>query len=842
MAGLLSPHLHRHVSLSQPHQTPRIFSVEPLFCNGSLTCPSASKASTPIAIACISTLPRRRSNASKQRFTVTATARSRHVSSVSHGLACADGWRRDSSIDPRRQTGRVRASRGDSSSSRDGWQGRNEPHRESRFGSRQARTDGRFGGSGGGGWREDERDPRQERDYNEGFDTSGRGRRVEWDHGERGIGGGRERGRGDWREGEGDGERNWRREGSGRWDAGEEGEREGGGRESRARDGYGRFEQDRRGEDPRGEAEQWQERQWDGRGREERSGRSWDTDQRGSFSRDGGSRYSDRGRGRGSGEVPRGARRDYNEGSTSGFRNRGGLRGRRDDAGRGDGSRFREGFKQGSREGEQWESEGRREYDPRGSKREDQAGEDWEGPESGRRESLPGRRVAAVAAGGRFEMRGEERGGARRAGEREGVREGVRGGVREGVRSGVEGKEEEAAWQDPLLHVGEVASVSNAFVKRAVRLRQSSAARRAWGRVLVAGEVPVQEICAPWLQPQGEGDLAALGRGECPLDILLVQSESPSPPPPGLVRVARRVLYVSPAVMSRLAGVQSVGAAAVAAVMLLPASFRVLESGGDDGGGEGAEEDEEAGEEEKGDWDGEGVEGEGRLGEKGGSGGGAEGGRAEGGHGAGRQWFEGEGGARGWGGDMSRVLVLDGVQDPGNLGTLLRTALAFDWVIEKWCGGEWKSGETRRSSMGYLHGVFLLPGCCDPFNDKALRASRGVLFRRPVAVGDWSHLLSLTSHHNLSLLAAHPAAADTADASAGASAPHGICLVLGSEGQGLSATALRLCQPVAIPMPGGAESLNVAVAGGILLFLLGPHSPLPPSHMAADSPPLAVSV
>ncbi|CAI7746619.1 unnamed protein product [Closterium sp. NIES-54] len=212
-------------------------------------------------------------------------------------------------------------------------------------------------------------------------------------------------------------------------------------------------------------------------------------------------------------------------------------------------------------------------------------------------------------------------------------------------------------------------------------------------------------------------------------------------------------------------------------------------------------------------------------------------------------------------------------QDPGNLGTLLRTALAFDW-----------------------HGVFLLHGCCDPFNDKALRASRGVLFRLPVAVGDWSHLLSLTSHHNLSLLAAHPAAAETADASAGASgaaatsdatpaaippapanafppplststtpttttlppsspspsspspssssspAPHGICLVLGSEGQGLSATALRLCQPVAIPMPGGAESLNVAVAGGILLFLLGPHSPLPPSHMAADSPPLAVSV
>ncbi|CAI5961171.1 unnamed protein product [Closterium sp. NIES-64] len=796
MAGLLSPHMHRHVSLSPLHQTPRDFSVEPLLFNGYLTCPRASKASKPIAIACISTLPRRRSNASKQRFSVTATARSRHVSSVSHGFAGADGWRCDSSIDPRKQTGRVRASRGDSSNSRDGWQGRDDPYRESRFGSRQARTDGRFGGSGGGGWREDERDPRQERDYNEGFDASGRERRGEWDRGERKMGGGRERGRGDWREGEGDGERNWRREGSGRWDADEAGERGGGGRESGARDGYGRFEQDRRG-----------------------------GDQRGSFSRDGGSRYSDRGRGRD--EVPRGARRDYNEGSTSGFRNRGGLRERRDDAGRGDGSRFREGFKQGSRNGEQWESEGRREYDSRGYsggfKREDQAGEEWEDLESRmRRESFSGRRVGAAAAGGGSGTRGEERGGTRRARDRDAVREGVRGGV--------EGKEEEGAWQDPPLHVGEVASVSNAFVKRAVRLRQSSAARRAWGRVLVAGEVPVQEICAPWLQAQeggegeaaregrreaeregrgetqgeaqgetqgeaqGQGGLGPIGRGQCPLDILLVQSESPLPPPPGLVRVARRVLYVSPAVMSRLAGVQSVGAAAVAAVMLLPASFKVLESGGDgggDGGGYGGEEEgDEVGEEERGGWDGKGygegeerggvegfvgravegrVEEEGGLGEEKGSLGGGVGREgAEGEHSIGRRWFEREGGGRGWGAGMSRVLVLDGVQDPGNLGTLLRTALAFDWVSETLNPGR---GEEERCKR---------------------RGTSGI--------------------------------------------------VLGSEGQGLSATALRLCQPMAIPMPGGAESLNVAVAGGILLFLLGPHSPLPPSRLSTSPPSLPVSV
>ena len=47
-----------------------------------------------------------------------------------------------------------------------------------------------------------------------------------------------------------------------------------------------------------------------------------------------------------------------------------------------------------------------------------------------------------------------------------------------------------------------------------------------------------------------------------------------------------------------------------------------------------------------------------------------------------------------------------------------------------------------------------------------------------------------------------------------------MCLVLGSEGQGLSETALRACRPVAIPMPGEMESLNVGVAGGILMYLM----------------------
>ena len=56
-----------------------------------------------------------------------------------------------------------------------------------------------------------------------------------------------------------------------------------------------------------------------------------------------------------------------------------------------------------------------------------------------------------------------------------------------------------------------------------------------------------------------------------------------------------------------------------------------------------------------------------------------------------------------------RLLVLDGVQDPGNVGTLLRTALALGW-----------------------DGAALLPGCAEPFSDKCLRASRAAAFRLPV--------------------------------------------------------------------------------------------------------------
>jgi RNA methyltransferase, TrmH family len=139
------------------------------------------------------------------------------------------------------------------------------------------------------------------------------------------------------------------------------------------------------------------------------------------------------------------------------------------------------------------------------------------------------------------------------------------------------------------------------------------------------------------------------------------------------------------------------------------------------------------------------------------------------------------------------IVALDGINDPGNLGTLLRTALALGW-----------------------EGIYLLPGSCDPFNEKAMRAARGAQFKVPLAKGSAEELESLVHKGQF-----HAFVADL----------KGICpeevplltkkvLVLGNEAHGASAEVRRFCAPVTIPMPGEMESLNVAIAGAILFYLL----------------------
>ncbi|KAI5669236.1 hypothetical protein M9H77_19089 [Catharanthus roseus] len=59
--------------------------------------------------------------------------------------------------------------------------------------------------------------------------------------------------------------------------------------------------------------------------------------------------------------------------------------------------------------------------------------------------------------------------------------------------------------------------------------------------------------------------------------------------------------------------------------------------------------------------------------------------------------------------------------------------------------------------LSLVDGVFLLYGCCDPFNEKALRASRGAFFQLPIVSGEWTHLKSLKEESEIRILAEHPA-------------------------------------------------------------------------------------
>ena len=140
-----------------------------------------------------------------------------------------------------------------------------------------------------------------------------------------------------------------------------------------------------------------------------------------------------------------------------------------------------------------------------------------------------------------------------------------------------------------------------------------------------------------------------------------------------------------------------------------------------------------------------------------------------------------------------RYLALEGVQDPGNVGTILRTADAYD-----------------------ADGLILLPGCADIFNHKTVRSSMGAVFRLPAWSCELGRLKELAERSGLPLLGA-ALREDTIDVRE-ADLRRGIIL-LGSEGKGLSEAALSACgQSVRIPMAERCESLNVAAAAATLLW------------------------
>jgi len=141
-----------------------------------------------------------------------------------------------------------------------------------------------------------------------------------------------------------------------------------------------------------------------------------------------------------------------------------------------------------------------------------------------------------------------------------------------------------------------------------------------------------------------------------------------------------------------------------------------------------------------------------------------------------------------------RYLVLDHVQDPGNAGTLVRAAVAFG-----------------------LAAVVCLDGTVDPWAPKTVRSSAGMIFRIPVVRVSAEEATARLDEVGVPLLVADTEGVDVGSLRGAAS----FALVVGNEGAGVRTELIeRADRRVGVGMPGPAESLNVAMAGSILLHVL----------------------
>ncbi len=138
------------------------------------------------------------------------------------------------------------------------------------------------------------------------------------------------------------------------------------------------------------------------------------------------------------------------------------------------------------------------------------------------------------------------------------------------------------------------------------------------------------------------------------------------------------------------------------------------------------------------------------------------------------------------------MLLLDGIQDPGNLGTILRTADALDVKVA------------------------LLEGCADPYSHKVVRSSMGAVFRRPVVRTTWAEAKAACAAAGIAL--AVTALSDRARDIRSACVEQ-MAVVIGSEGQGVRQDVLEQADgELIIPMNPHCESLNAAVAATIVMW------------------------
>ena len=144
--------------------------------------------------------------------------------------------------------------------------------------------------------------------------------------------------------------------------------------------------------------------------------------------------------------------------------------------------------------------------------------------------------------------------------------------------------------------------------------------------------------------------------------------------------------------------------------------------------------------------------------------------------------------------DRPLLVVLDTIQDPGNLGALLRTADAVG-----------------------ADGVIVTEGSTDPFGGKALRASMGSVFHLPLVVGiSHAELLASMRTNDVRMLAT---ALEGASSYLDADYSSALAVIFGNEGKGIAPLLLENAeQKLSIPMYGQAESLNVAAAAAVILY------------------------
>jgi len=143
--------------------------------------------------------------------------------------------------------------------------------------------------------------------------------------------------------------------------------------------------------------------------------------------------------------------------------------------------------------------------------------------------------------------------------------------------------------------------------------------------------------------------------------------------------------------------------------------------------------------------------------------------------------------------DNDFILILDQIREPGNLGTILRSAAAVGVQM-----------------------VYLTPGTVDQYSPKVIRGGMGAHFRLPIQIADWEEIRTLIEDSNLH---SYLASVNRGRVYHQADFMLPLALIVGGEAHGAGEEAHRMADSfIHIPMPGGGESLNASVAAGVLLF------------------------